>query len=184
VVLVIEDEPSGRELMASYLQPLGITSNSPYGGSRLAMAHRIGPDAITLDLQLPTGMDGVFWRSASYSGHEPCAYFVVSVLDKDPSAFRRGATDICKNRSARSSAARIAPPRARPFRRIEQDSSDQMTLQPHKAIATDDEPIIRMVIIDDNAGSLELLSTALAPSEACDSQRAWIARKKASDHSC
>jgi DNA-binding NtrC family response regulator len=37
-----------------------------------------------------------------------------------------------------------------------------MTLQPHKAIATDDEPIIRMVIIDDNAGSLELLSTALA----------------------
>src|ERR1700690_644779 len=37
-----------------------------------------------------------------------------------------------------------------------------MTLQPHKATATDDEPNIRMVIIDDNAGSLELLSTALA----------------------
>jgi len=37
-----------------------------------------------------------------------------------------------------------------------------MTLQPNKAPAMDDDPNIRMVIIDDNAGSLELLSTALA----------------------
>jgi len=59
-VLIIEDEPSGRELLASYLQPLGIrTEFADTAGTGIALARRIRPDAITLDLMLP-GQTG--WR--------------------------------------------------------------------------------------------------------------------------
>ena len=54
VVLIIEDEPAGRELLASYLQPLGIrTEFAGTASEGVAFARRIRPDAITLGLLLP-----------------------------------------------------------------------------------------------------------------------------------
>jgi signal transduction histidine kinase/CheY-like chemotaxis protein len=95
VVLVIENDPSGRELMASYLQPLGIRiefAATAAGG--IAMARRIEPDAITLDLLLP---DRNGWRVLDDLRSMPetsrVPVIVVSVLDKDPRAIRRGAAE-------------------------------------------------------------------------------------------
>ena len=100
VVLVIEDEPSGRELMASYLEPLGIHIEFAATAEQgLAMAHRIGPDAITLDLQVarPQRMAGSR-RSARDSGVGPGAHFRGLRTGQGPAAFRRGATEICRSR--------------------------------------------------------------------------------------
>jgi PAS domain S-box-containing protein len=94
VVLIIEDEPSGRELLASYLQPLGIrTEFADTAEAGTALARRIRPDAITLDLMLP-GQTG--WRVLEELRRTPetrgVPVFVVSVLDKDRAAIARGAT--------------------------------------------------------------------------------------------
>ena len=94
VVLVIEDDPGGRELLASYLRPLGIriefAANAEAG---IAVARRVGPDAITLDLRLPGGTG---WRVLEELRATPetsrVPIFVVSVLDQDPAAIGRGAT--------------------------------------------------------------------------------------------
>ncbi len=95
VVLIIEDDPSGRELLASYLQPLGIrTEFAETADAGIAMARRVRPDAITLDLLLP-GRTG--WRVLEELRIIPetsgVPIFVVSVLDKDRAAIQRGATE-------------------------------------------------------------------------------------------
>jgi PAS domain S-box-containing protein len=86
LVLVIEDDPGARELLASYLEPLGIRTESAASADEgLRMARDLKPDAITLDLLLP-GKSG--WRvlrelraMAETSG---IPVFVVSVLDQSP----------------------------------------------------------------------------------------------------
>jgi PAS domain S-box-containing protein len=95
VVLVIEDEPAGRELLASYLNPLGIrTEFAETADEGIALAREIRPDAVTLDLMLH-GRTG--WRvleelrkSTETSG---VPILVVSVLDKNREAMSRGATE-------------------------------------------------------------------------------------------
>jgi CheY-like chemotaxis protein len=128
VVLVIEDEPSGRELIASYLQPLGIRVEfAATAEAGLAMARRIAPDAITLDLRLP---DRNGWRVLeelrANAGTARVPIFVVSVLDKEPAAFRRGATEYLQKPVRKEVLLRAlrehAPDR---FGRIVQDSSRQ-----------------------------------------------------------
>jgi PAS domain S-box-containing protein len=94
VVLVIEDEPAGRDLLASYLEPLGIRIEfAGTGDAGIEMAHRVRPDAITLDLMLP---DGTGWRVLEELRKMPetreVPVFVVSVLDKDRAGMARGAT--------------------------------------------------------------------------------------------
>jgi len=92
---IIEDDPSGRELLSSYLQPLGIrTEFAETADAGIAMARRVRPDAITLDLLLP-GRTG--WRVLEELRIIPetsgVPIFVVSVLDKDRAAIQRGATE-------------------------------------------------------------------------------------------
>jgi PAS domain S-box-containing protein len=95
VVLVIEDEPGAQELLASYLEPLGIRTrcaNTADEGIRLA--RDLKPDAITLDLLLP-GKSG--WRVLrelkSFPETSNIPVFVVSVLDQSPSEMKREATE-------------------------------------------------------------------------------------------
>ncbi len=95
VVLIIEDEPGGRELLASYLNPAGIrTEFAETADAGIAMARRIRPDAITLDLLLPAR---VGWRVLEQLRSSPetsgVPVFVISVLDRDRAAFARGATE-------------------------------------------------------------------------------------------
>jgi len=93
LVLVIEDEPGARELLTSYLEPMGVrTECASTADEGLRMARDLKPDAITLDLLMP-GKSG--WRvlrelraSAETSA---IPVFVVSVLDESPGMI--GATD-------------------------------------------------------------------------------------------
>jgi PAS domain S-box-containing protein len=93
IVLVIEDEPGARELLASYLEPLGIRTESAASADEgVRMARDLKPDAITLDLLMP-GKNG--WRVLRELRALPetsgIPVFVVSVLDESPAMI--GATE-------------------------------------------------------------------------------------------
>ncbi len=95
MVLIIEDEPSARELLCSYLDPLGVrTECAGTADEGLDKARRLKPDAIMLDVLLP-GRTG--WRVLedlqSGSGTSSIPVFMTSVLDFDRGAMARGATD-------------------------------------------------------------------------------------------
>jgi PAS domain S-box-containing protein len=95
VVLIVENEPAARDLIASYLNPLGIvTEFAPNPDGAAAFARELQPAAITLDLLMP-GRSG--WRVLSElrSLPETCAIpvFVISVLDRDSEALALGATE-------------------------------------------------------------------------------------------
>ena len=99
LVLVIEDEPGARELLASYLEPLGIrTESASTADEGIRKARDLKPDAITLDLLMP-GKSG--WRVLrdlrSLPETSGIPVFVVSVLDESPAMMRRDRS-ICKNR--------------------------------------------------------------------------------------
>ena len=94
LVLVVEDEPAARELLSSYLNPLGIktecVSNAEDG---VALARQLRPDAITLDLLLP-GRNGWALLRELRAMPEMSAtpIFVISVLDEARAAAEQGAT--------------------------------------------------------------------------------------------
>jgi PAS domain S-box-containing protein len=86
LVLVIEDEPGARELLASYLEPMGIrTESASTADEGIRMARDLKPDAITLDLLMP-GKSGARalrdLRALPETSGIPI--FVVSVLDESP----------------------------------------------------------------------------------------------------
>lgn len=94
-VLVIEDEPSARELLCGYLGPLGVrTECAGTAEEGLGKARTLKPDAIMLDLLLP-GRTG--WRVLddlrASPGTSSIPVFVTSVLDFDRTAIAHGATD-------------------------------------------------------------------------------------------
>ena len=94
LVLIIEDSAPARELLCTYLDPLGIrTECAGTAEEGLLKAQRIHPDAIMLDLLLP-GRTG--WRALEDLRAMPqtrsVPVFVTSVLDYDQGAMARGAT--------------------------------------------------------------------------------------------
>jgi len=94
VVLIIEDEPAARELIADYLNPLGIeTAVATSAASAAEFARKLRPDAITLDLLMP-GRSG--WRVLAELRAAPetsaTPVFVMSVLDRNSEALSLGAT--------------------------------------------------------------------------------------------
>ncbi|MDE3195535.1 MAG: PAS domain S-box protein [Acidobacteriota bacterium] len=93
VVMVVEDEPAARELLAGYLNPLGIRTE--FAASALtatSLASELRPDAITLDLLMP-GRSG--WRILEELRGSPetktIPVLVISVLDRDREAVALGA---------------------------------------------------------------------------------------------
>lgn len=93
LVLVIEDDSGGRELLRNYLEPLGIrTETAASADEGVRMARDLKPDVITLDLLMP-GKSG--WRVLrELRGLRETAetpVFVVSVLDESPAM--AGATE-------------------------------------------------------------------------------------------
>ena len=94
LILIVEDEPAARELLASYLNPLKIrTEFAETSSAAGAMARDLRPDAITLDLRMP-GRSG--WRILEELRASPetigIPVFVISVLDRDREAIALGAT--------------------------------------------------------------------------------------------
>ena len=93
VVLIVEDEPSARELMRNYLQPFGIhvemARNAKEGVVR---ARELRPDAITLDLMLPGGNGWSVLRDLRQMPETSgIPILVISVLDEEQAALNAGA---------------------------------------------------------------------------------------------
>jgi CheY-like chemotaxis protein len=94
VVLIIEDEPSARELMRNYLQPLGVRVEMARNAREgVARAKELRPDAITLDLLLPGGTGwNVLGELRQFPHTAQIPILIVSVLDEEQAALDQGAT--------------------------------------------------------------------------------------------
>ncbi|HEV7674496.1 MAG TPA: response regulator, partial [Candidatus Angelobacter sp.] len=95
VVLIVDDEPTARELLMNYLGPQGyvvITADS--GKVALAKAKEFRPDVITLNMLSP-GQTG--WMTLYELKHNPetadIPIIVVSVVDQKGMAFTLGASE-------------------------------------------------------------------------------------------
>lgn len=108
LILIIEDSGSARELLCTYLNPLGIRTECAGSAEEgLLIAQRLRPDAIMLDLLLP-GRTG--WKALedlrSMPQTKTVPVFVTSVLDFDRGAMARGATDYLQKPLTRDAVVR------------------------------------------------------------------------------
>jgi PAS domain S-box-containing protein len=95
VVLIVDDEPTARELMVNYLGPEGyVVITAASGTEALAKAKEFRPDAITLNMLSP-GQTG--WMTLYELKHNPetadIPIIVVSVVDQKGMAFTLGASE-------------------------------------------------------------------------------------------
>ena len=100
VVLIIEDEPAGRELLASYLNPLGIRTEFAATGRR-RNRHGAPHSPRRHHARSAAARPNRLARAGRAPGQrrKPSGVpiFVVSVLDKDRAAIARGATGTCRS---------------------------------------------------------------------------------------
>ncbi|UBF25795.1 response regulator [Kovacikia minuta CCNUW1] len=94
-VLVIDDEPSVRDLMERYLTREGFQVETASGGQEgLFLARKLRPDVITLDVMMPT-MDG--WTVLSSLKADPeladIPVIVLTIVDNKNFGFALGAAD-------------------------------------------------------------------------------------------
>jgi CheY-like chemotaxis protein len=95
VVLIVDDEPTARELLVNYLGPEGyVVITAASGTEALAKAKEFRPDAITLNMLSP-GQTG--WMTLYELKHNPetadIPIIVVSVVDQKGMAFTLGASE-------------------------------------------------------------------------------------------
>jgi PAS domain S-box-containing protein len=95
LVLIADDEAPARELLASYLEPEGYrTVMAVSAAEALEKAKRLRPDAITLDILMPSasGFEILLnLKNAPETAHIPI--IVVSIVDQQKMGFALGATD-------------------------------------------------------------------------------------------
>lgn len=94
-ILVIDDDPSVRELMVRYLSKEGFRVETAASGEEgLACARKLRPDAITLDVMMPR-MDG--WAVLSKLKADPqlaeIPVVVLTIVDNKNLGFALGASD-------------------------------------------------------------------------------------------
>jgi PAS domain S-box-containing protein len=94
LVLIVDDEVSARELLASYLQPEYRVAMAESGVEAVKEAQRLRPDAITLDVMMP-GSDGfetlVALRKNPATADIPV--IILSIVDQKHVGFALGAAD-------------------------------------------------------------------------------------------
>jgi signal transduction histidine kinase/CheY-like chemotaxis protein len=95
LVLVVDDEPAARELLASYLEGAGYAVTlAGSGAEAVEKACQLRPDAITLDILMPGGSGfGTLAQLKKRVETSPIPIIVVSVLDQKEVAFTLGAVD-------------------------------------------------------------------------------------------
>ena len=95
LVLVVDDEPSARELLASYLEGAGYAVTAVGSGAEaVERARQLRPAAITLDILMPGGSGfGTLseLKKTVETAHIPI--IVVSVVDQKETAFTLGAAE-------------------------------------------------------------------------------------------
>lgn len=93
-VLIIDDEPVARRVLAEELQDIddvSVLGEAADGDSALAAISQLSPDLLLLDVQMP-GMDG-FAVLRNYSGPLPAVIFVTAYSEHALRAFEVGAAD-------------------------------------------------------------------------------------------
>ena len=95
LILVVDDELSARELLASYLEPMGYrTAMASAGAEALVKARELHPDAITLDIQMPgrSAFETIFeLKNTPATADIPV--IVVSVVDQKRMGLALGAVE-------------------------------------------------------------------------------------------
>ena len=94
LILIVDDEESARELLASYLEPEYRVAMATSGTEAIAKAQHLRPDAITLDVVMP-GSDG-FETLAGLRRNPETAnipVIILSIVDQKQVGFALGAAD-------------------------------------------------------------------------------------------
>jgi signal transduction histidine kinase/DNA-binding response OmpR family regulator len=139
LILVVDDELSARELLASYLEPDYEVTMAESGAEALEKAHTLQPDAITLDVLMAKGGGFetlVALRKDTVTAHIPA--IILSVIDQKQIGFALGATDY------------LLKPISKPVLKE--------TISKHLRPEAADSPIL---LVDDDAPTLELLEETL-----------------------
>jgi CheY-like chemotaxis protein len=140
LLLIVDDEPSARELLASYLEPEYSIVMAESGSEAIEKAKQLRPDAITLDLLMP-GANGfetlVALRNAPETANIPI--IILSVEDEKRVGFALGAADYL----------------IKPVRKPELLE----TVRKHVPTPADDGSSI--LVVDDDPTARELLETTL-----------------------
>jgi PAS domain S-box-containing protein len=94
LILIVDDEAAARELLATYLEPVGYrVAMASSGQEALDKARQLQPDVITLDILMPTSG---FETLLSLKGTPETAgipIIVVSIVDQQKMGFALGAAD-------------------------------------------------------------------------------------------
>jgi PAS domain S-box-containing protein len=140
LVLIVDDESSSRELLASYLEPEYRLVMAESGIEAIKKAQQLRPDAITLDVLMP-GSNG-FETLASLRKNPETAnipVIILSIVDQRQVGFALGAADYL-----------IKPVRKPALLEA---------IRRHVPLAADDDSSI--LLVDDDPKALELLQEAL-----------------------
>jgi CheY-like chemotaxis protein/anti-sigma regulatory factor (Ser/Thr protein kinase) len=140
LVLIVDDEASARELLASYLEPEYRVAMAESGVEALKKAQQLRPDAITLDVLMP-GSTGFETLAALRKNPELASIpvIVLSIVDQKEVGFALGAADYL-----------IKPVRKPAL--LE-------TIRRHVLSPADDDSSI--LLVDDDPKTLELLEESL-----------------------
>jgi PAS domain S-box-containing protein len=140
LILIVDDQVSARELMASYLEPDYRITLAESGAEALEKARQLLPDAITLDILMP-GRGGfetlLGLRATAETANIPV--IVVSIVDQQKVGFALGATDY------------LIKPIQKPVL-LE-------TIRKHLPFQADDDALI--LLVDDDPKNLELVEETL-----------------------
>ena len=139
LILIVDDENSARELLASYLEPDYEIAVAESGLEALQKANQLHPDAITLDVLMAKG--GGFEALVALRKSPETAgipVIILSVVDQKHVGFALGATDY------------LIKPISKPVLKE--------TIRKHIAPRTADSTIL---LVDDDRRTLELLEETL-----------------------
>jgi signal transduction histidine kinase/DNA-binding response OmpR family regulator len=140
LILVVDDEATTRELLASYLSPEYRIAMAESGADAVNKAQELRPDAITLDVLMPdsTGFETlVALRKKPETANIPI--IIVSIVDQKQVGFALGAAEYL----------------IKPIRK----SLLLETIRKHVSPQSEDEEAI--LLVDDDPSTLELLGETL-----------------------
>src|ERR1700688_2028685 len=140
LVLIVDDESSARELLASYLEPQYRVVMAESGAEAIKKAQQLRPDAITLDVLMP-GSNGFETLAALRKRPETAniPIIILSIVDQTQVGFALGAADYL----------------IKPVRR----AALLEAIRRHVPSPADEDSSI--LLVDDDPKALELLEEAL-----------------------
>jgi PAS domain S-box-containing protein len=140
LILVVDDEPQARDLIAHYLLESGYrVAEATDGQQAVALAARLRPSAITLDMRLP-GWDGfdVLAHLKATPETENIPVVIVSVSDQRPVGIALGAVDWL-----------VKPVQSAPLLNVLRNAIDLADAKSVRTVlVVDDDPAVREVLAD------------------------------------